>query len=75
MSLGLLTIFVLFEWLLLWLIGLTILKDADPESYTVKLLAWTKQLSVLAILAMWTIHVLTEVGSFAVRHLPRRQGP
>ncbi len=72
MSLGLLTIFVLGEWFLLWLIGLTIIKGVEPQSWVGKVFDWVKQLGALAIAVMWAIHILSEVGLVGLRQLSRR---
>lgn len=69
MSLGLLTVFVLGEWFLIWLIGSTIIKDFDSQIWVAKIFEWVKEFSALAVIVMWVIHILAELLSFIKRHI------
>jgi hypothetical protein len=72
MSFGLLVIFIVGEWFLHLLVGVTILEGTDPQGLGGKALGWVEQFSVLAVALMWAIHILAEVALFALRQLSKR---
>lgn len=72
LSLMLLTIFILGEWFIIWLIRNTI-EAGNPDPFNELPFKWAKTLSVWAIATIWVIHVLTEVILWIRRHLPHDQ--
>lgn len=69
LSLILLTVFVLGEWFIMWLIRNTI-EAGNVDPFSQPPFNWAKTLSQWAVAVIWGIHVLTEIVFWILGHLP-----
>jgi len=69
LSLVLLAVFVLGEWFIAWLVGVTLM-SGNPNPFQEPPLSWAKTLSLWGIALIWGIHVLAESLLWIGRHLP-----
>ncbi|GEM_PF-4045125 len=63
------TVFILGEWFIGWLIAGTI-GEGDSDTFANPPLSWIKLLSVWAVGLVWGIHILAETITWIATHFP-----
>ena len=68
-SLIFVSVFVLGEWFIGWLISGTI-GNGDESIFAHPPLSWLKEFSIWAVAIVWGVHILTETALWIWGHLP-----